>query len=161
MVFKGPAGFQRIVYIIMNIVVGVLVTLALNLLVLHAPITPAGMIQSVVLSFFVGYTVSDLVPAMTWGRMLAAKMGMRDGLGAHLISSVVLAFFMGTFILFFCALINVLTVGGMPAVIGFFISGYPVVLAAAFVAIVLFVPLAMKVGAAISGFNPAEVPAQD
>ena len=160
MVFKGPAGFQRIVFIIMNIAMGIAITLILNIVVLHAPITLVGMVQSVALSFFVGYTASDLVPAMDWGRALAAKMGLTNGIGAHLVSSAVLAFFMATIILFFCALINVLTTAGMAGVMGFFMMGYPVVLAVAFVAIVLIVPLAMKIAVALSGFDPAQVPEQ-
>ncbi|WP_165173434.1 hypothetical protein [Adlercreutzia sp. ZJ242] len=161
MVFKGPAGFQRIVYIIMNVVMGIVITVCLNVLVLHAPITVDGMLTSCVLSFAVGYTVSDLVPAMDWGRALAAKLGLKPGsLGTHLVSSAVLAFFMGTLILFFCALVNVLSVGGIQGVLGFFMMGYPIVLAAAFVAIVLCVPAAMKVAAAISGFDPTKMPPQ-
>lgn len=160
MVFKGPAGFQRVVFVIMNIVMGIVITLSLNLLVLHAPVTVEGMAQSLVLSFCVGYTVSDLIPAMTWGQMLAAKLGLKGGFGAHIVSSAVLAFFMATLILFFCALVNVITVAGMPGVLGFFVSSYPIVLLMAFIAIVIFVPLAMKAATAISGFDPTQAQPQ-
>lgn len=155
MVFKGPAGFQRIVYIVMNVVIGVVVTLCLNLLVTHEPIVFAGFLQSVVLSFFIGYCASDLVPAMAWGQKLAAKLGLVGGVGAHFVSSAVLAFFMGTIILFFCAFINVFAAAGMLAVLGFFASAYGVVLLAAYASILVFLPIGMKIARAISGFDPA------
>lgn len=160
MVFKGPAGFQRIIYIFMNVVIGIVLSMCLMAFVMHVPVTPIGVIQSAALSFFIGYVVSDLIPAMAWGQMLAAKIGAK-GLAAHLISSAVLAFFMGTFILFFCAFINVVTAAGMMGVLGFFISAYPLVLAAAFVCIAAFLPAAMKLAVAISGFNPAAAAPSD
>lgn len=156
MLFKGPAGFQRIIYIIMNIVIGIVVSLCLMIGVMQVPVTPDGLLKSVVLSFFIGYTVSDLVPAMNWGNALAAALKVRNQLGAHFISSAVLAFFMGTFILFFCAYINIYDLAGMPGVIGFFISAYWLVLLAAYVSILIFVPLGGKVATAISGFDPAK-----
>lgn len=154
MVFKGPAGFQRIVFVIMNVVVGICVSLALTVVVMGAPIDPVDLVRSIVLSFFVGYTVSDLVPGMAWGKMLAAKLGFPKGIVNHLISSAVLAFFMGTFILFFCGFINLIMVGGMPGVGGFFLMAYPTVLIVSFIDIVVFVPPSMKIAAAISGFDP-------
>lgn len=155
MVFKGPAGFQRIIYIIMNVVIGVVVSLCLMAFIMHAPITFEGVLQSTALSFFIGYSCSDLVPAMAWGQMLAGKLGVRNGIGVHFISSAVLAFFMATLILFFCAFINVFTTAGMPGVIGFFVSAYPLVLFAAYVSILVFVPIGSKIAAGVSGFDPA------
>ena len=156
MLFKGPAGFQRIIYIIMNIVIGIVVSLCLMIGVMQVPVTADGLLKSVVLSFFIGYTVSDLIPAMNWGNALAAALKVRNPLGAHFISSAVLAFFMGTFILFFCAYINIYDLAGMPGVIGFFISAFWLVLLAAYVSILVFVPLGGKVATAISGFDPAK-----
>ena len=155
MVFKGPAGFQRIVYILMNVIIGIVMSTCITLFVLKAPLTPGGIIQSSVLSFFIGYTVADLVPAMTWGQLLAATIGVRK-LAAHVVSSAVLAFFMGTFILLFCAIVNTLAEGGPMAVAGFFVSAYPIVLAVAFVCVVAFLPLCVKVATCLSGFDPAK-----
>lgn len=155
MVFKGPAGFQRIIYIIMNVVIGIVVSLCLTAFVMHAPITFPGILQSTVLSFFIGYCCSDLVPAMAWGQALAKKMGVKNGVAVHFISSAVLAFFMGTLILFFCAFVNVFTTAGIAGVLGFFLSAYPLVLLAAYVSILVFVPLGSKIAAGITGFDPA------
>ncbi len=156
MVFKGPAGFQRIIYIVMNLVIGILVGAAVTLFVVHAPLTLTGMIVSMALSFFIGYSVSDLVPAMAWGQALVAKLGVKNPIAAHFISSAVLAFFMSVLILFFMAIINILGVGGFEAVLGFFVSAFPLVLAVVYVAILVFVPIGSKLAAAISGFNPSQ-----
>ncbi len=156
MLFKGPAGFQRIIYIIMNIVIGIVVSLCLMICIMHVPITPDGLLKSVVLSFFIGYTVSDLIPAMSWGNALVSALKVKNSLVAHFISSAVLAFFMGTFILFFCAYINIYDMAGMSGVFGFFISAYGLVLLAAYISILIFVPLGGKVATAISGFDPAK-----
>ncbi len=156
MLFKGPAGFQRIIYIIMNIVIGIVVSLCLMVAIMHVPITPDGLLKSVVLSFFIGYTVSDLIPAMKWGNALASALKVRNPLGAHVISSAVLAFFMGTFILFFCSYINIYDLAGMAGVFDFFVSAYGLVLLAAYISILVFVPLGGKVATAISGFDPAK-----
>lgn len=154
MVFKGPAGFQRIIYIVMNIVIGLLLSIALTVFVMHQPLSVLGIAISTLTSFFIGYVVSDLIPAMAWGQALAGRMGL-TGAAAHFISSAVLAFFMGTLILLFMAVINVLPTAGIAGLAGFFIGAYPLVLVAAYVAILVFLPLAMKIAISISGFNPA------
>lgn len=159
MVFKGPAGFQRVIYIVMNIVIGILIGSALTVIIMRQPITPTGLFTSTLTSFFIGYVVSDLIPAMAWGRMLAGRMGLRNNIAAHAVSSAVLAFFMGTFILLFMAIINVLPVGGLEGVIGFFVGAYLLVLVVAYVSILIFLPLATKLAIAISKFDPAQAPA--
>lgn len=155
MVFKGPAGFQRVIYITMNIVIGILLSIALTALVMHQPLNALSIAISALTSFFIGYVVSDLVPAMSWGQALAGRMGL-TGIAAHFVSSAVLAFFMGTFILLFMAVINVLPTAGIGGFAGFFVGSYPLVLAAAYVAILIFLPLAMKLASSVSGFNPAQ-----
>lgn len=154
MVFKGPAGFQRVIYIVMNIVIGILLSIALTVFVMHQPLSVLGIAISALTSFFIGYVASDLIPAMAWGQELAGRMGL-TGVAAHFISSAVLAFFMGTLILLFMAVINVLPTAGVTGLVGFFISAYPLVLIAAYVAILIFLPLAMRIATSISGFNPA------
>lgn len=155
MVFKGPAGFQRIIYIAMNVVIGILLSTALTVLVMHQPLSVLGVAVSALTSFFIGYVVSDLVPAMAWGQSLAGRMGLK-GIGAHFVSSAVLAFFMGTLILLFMAVINVLPEAGVEGFAGFFASAYLLVLAAAYVAILVFLPLATRLATSISGFDPAQ-----
>ena len=88
--------------------------------------------------------------------MLAQRMGLRNGLAVHAVSSAVLAFFMGTFILLFMSIINVLPVGGLAGVAGFFIGSYLLVLAVAYLSILIFLPFASKLASTISKFNPAQ-----
>lgn len=156
MVFKGPAGFQRVIFIVMNVAIGILVSIALTVLIMQQPLTVMGIGISTLTSFFIGYAVSDLVPAMAWGQALAQKMGLKGGIGAHFVSSAVLAFFMGTFILLFMAFINVFPVAGFEGAAGFFAGAYLLVLAVAYAAILIFLPVAMKIAGAVSGFNPAQ-----
>lgn len=160
MVFKGPAGYQRVIYIIMNLVIGLAVNLVLSMLVTKTPITTTGLVQGIALSFFIGYSVSDLVPAMAWGQTLAAKLKIRNPLGTHFVSSLVLTFFMATLILFFCALINILTVAGLDAVIGFFLMAYPLVFVVVYAIILVFVPIGAMIAKSISGFDPSQQPQQ-
>ena len=54
------------------------------------------------------------------------------------------------------AVINVLPTAGIGGFAGFFVGSYPLVLAAAYVAILIFLPLAMKLASSVSGFNPAQ-----
>lgn len=154
MIFKGQAGFQRVIYIAMNVVIGVVLSACITIFVMGAPITVEGLAPSVVTSFFIGYTVSDLVPALDWGYALAEKLGAKGRVAVHLISSAVLAFFMGTLILLFMAFLNVFAQGGMAGVVSFFASAYGLVLVAAYACILAFLPLVMKLAGAVTGFRP-------
>ncbi len=118
-------------------------------------LTPVGFLQGMVMGLLLGYACGDLIPAKMWGDKLAAKLNLR-GISAHLVSCAVLALVFVTVLLFTISFINNVVSGGMAGVVGFFLLVYPGVLTSAYAAIVVTLPLAVKLSAICSGFDPAK-----
>jgi hypothetical protein len=122
-----------------------------------AILTPAAVVQTALLSFFVGFCFTDLVPALDWGMRLATLLRLRNYLAVHIVRSAVLGLCMASAITFFCSLINNLAGDGMVGVFGFFLAWYPKIIGLAVLCIfVLFVPCS-RLAARVSGFNPNAV----
>lgn len=126
---KGPGGFPKIVNGSMNIVICLCMSLFILASMQNQPelanvpiLMPIAVLQSFVLSFCVGYSGGDLVPAMTWGQKIASGLNAKSRLGNYIITSIVLGVCMGVVITLCCSLINNITTQGMAGVWGFFIS---------------------------------------
>jgi hypothetical protein len=83
---------------------------------------------------------------------------MRNPIGLYVISSIVLGAFFGTIILFGNALINNLPTMGWGAVFGFFVGFWLIAVVAAIILVLIFLWLAQKIAAAVSGFDPTKMP---
>ncbi len=144
----------------MNVFLNIALNVAVPLVVQGATgatglLTPIGFIQGMVMGLLLGYACGDLIPAKAWGDKLAAKLNLK-GVAAHLVSCAVLALVFVTALLFTISFINNVVTSGIMGVIGFFVMVYPGVLASAYAAIVLTLPLAVRLSVACSGFDPAK-----
>ena len=63
---KGPIGFGRMVNLVMNIILGLCMTLVI-LTAVGAPMVPDVIVESWFASFCIGYTFGDLVPIASAG----------------------------------------------------------------------------------------------
>ena len=154
---KGPIGFGRMVNLVMNIILGLCMTLVI-LTAVGAPMVPDVIVESWFASFCIGYTFGDLVPIASAGPAICKTINMRNSIGFYIINSIVLGLYFGTIILFGNALINNLPTMGWGAVVGFFAGFWPIVAVAAIVLVLIFLWLAQKIAAAVSGFDPTKMP---
>lgn len=168
MTFKGPGGFGRIVNGIMNLIMCTILSLYVLWTVQNIPgnealpiFTPIGFFVSLVTSFCVGMFVGDFVPALAWGQKLAAALHVRNKVGAHFISVAILAFVMITSISYICTWINNVQQVGWDGTWAAWIMVYPFLLASGYVVELITLPIAMKIAAAISGFDPASAPNEE
>ncbi|MDR1320395.1 MAG: hypothetical protein LBK56_03070 [Gracilibacteraceae bacterium] len=161
MVFKGPAGFGRI----MNISMNTALCLAISFLILSVMqrqpgmediqvLTPAAYLQTFISSFVVAYTLADIIPAFSWGAALLGALRVRNKLWAHIILSIELGLVYAVSILFVCSFINNFLTSGMAGVIGFFLSFIPLILPLAMVLVVILLVPLRKMAVGISGFDP-------
>jgi hypothetical protein len=162
---KGPGGFQKIVNGSMNIAIGICMSIAILAIMQSQPefagvslFTPIAVLQSVVLSFCVGYTGGDLVPAMVWGQRLVGALRIKNRIGIHIVTSVVLGTCMAVVITFVCAFINNIVAQGMAGVIGFFLSFIPIIIGIAVLIVLILLAPVMKMASTISGFDPMQAP---
>lgn len=165
MVFKGPAGFGRIVNGIMNLIMCAILSFYVLYTVQNIPgnealpiLTPLGFFVSLVESFCVGMFIGDFVPALGWGQKLAGALHVRNKVGAHFISVAILAFVMITSISFICTWLNNVQTVGMEGTWASWLMVYPFLLGSGYVVELISLPLAMKAAKAISGFDPAAAP---
>jgi hypothetical protein len=154
---KGPIGFGRTVNLVMNIILGLCMTLVI-LVAVGAPLAPEAIIESWFASFCIGYTFGDLIPIASAGPAICKALKMRNPIGFYVINSIVLGAYFGTIILFGNALINNLPTMGWGAVFGFFMGFWPIAVGAAIVLVIIFLWLAQKIAASVSGFDPVKMP---
>ena len=162
MKFKGPSGFERTVSLQINLIVGMIVSACVLSTVNGVPTTPEALrnmalpwVQSTLLSFFVGFTMTDFLPTMDWGQALVRTLKVRNPVGTHLIISTVIGSIMGTCILVFCSIINNITSGSALVIVSFFLSVYHVVLLGAVGTVIVFLKPVTAVAQRVSGFSPA------
>ena len=154
---KGPIGFGRMVNLVMNFILGLCMTLVI-LVAVGAPLAPEAIIESWFASFCIGYAFGDLIPIASAGPAICKALKMRNPIGLYVISSIVLGAFFGTIILFGNALINNLPTMGWGAVFGFFVGFWLIAVVAAIVLVLIFLWLAQKIAAAVSGCDPSKMP---
>lgn len=165
MIFKGPGGFGRIVNIIMNLILCSVLSVYVLWTVQNIPgnemlpiLTPLGFFVSLVSSFGVGYTIGDLVPGYQWGQALAAKLGVKSKIPAHLVASLIHDIVMVTLISFIMTWINNVQTIGMEGVIQSWLMVYPFLFVAAYLIIAIFLLPCFSLAAKISGFDPNAAP---
>lgn len=161
--YKGPNGFGRLVNIIMNLIMGLCISIVI-LTATGAPwmVMPTILISAWFCSFIIGYTAGDLVPLNNWAMALSKALHAKsDSILAYLITALVFGLYFGTIILFGNALINNLATSGIESVIGFFMGYWGLVLISAIVLVAIFMKPAQMIAAAISGFDPSKMPVSD
>lgn len=159
---KGPAGFGLIMNIVMNLILGLVLSVVVLATIQGLPgneglpiFTPVSYFAAVVQATIVGVFIGDIFPALQWGQKLAGAFHIKNKVGAHFITSLVLAFVMATCITFVCMFLNNFQTGGMEAVVGTWLIIWPPALIGAYPLVLIALPLVMKMATAISGFNPA------
>ena len=150
---KGPAGYGRIMGILMNAILSVCMLLIVMTSV-GAPITPESFFQGWFASFCIGYAFGEIIPVGQAGPALSRALKLKNPVVSYLINAIICGAYYGTVILFGMGIINVLSVGGWPAVFGFFIGNWPLVLAASIGIVILIMWLLQRIATAISGFDP-------
>ena len=154
---KGPVGFGRMVNLVMNIILG----LCMSLIMLNAagaPMLPELIIEAWFASFCVGYAFGDVIPVASWGPALCGALKIRAHAAFYIINSIILGLYFGTIILFGNMLINNLPTAGWGAVFGGFVAFWPLVAVSAIILVLIFLWLAQLIAKAVSGFDPAAAP---
>lgn len=164
MILKGPAGFGRVVNAVMNVIMCSILSFYVLWTVQNIPgnealpiLTPLGFFVSLVESFCVGMLVGDFLPALSWGQRLAKALHAKGRIGSHFISVFVLALVMITSISFVCTWLNNVQTAGMAGTWEAWLMVYPFLLVSGYVVELISLPLAFKIAAAISGFDPSMV----
>ena len=157
---KGPQGFVMFMNIVLNLVLGLIVSAAMQLYAAGS-INGASLASSMLLSFVIGFTAGSLIPAMNWGYAIAGKLGLKSGSFLEYIAvSVTLGICMGTVICCYCSLVNNIPLGAT-AVWGFIAHFCPFICLVASACVFVFLKPAMALGIKVSGFNPAAAPAPE
>ena len=69
---KGPIGFGKVVNIVMNVILGLCMSLVM-LTAAGVPLLPEIVVEAWFASFCIGYAFGDIVPVASWGPALCAK----------------------------------------------------------------------------------------
>lgn len=165
--FKGPAGFSKIMSIIMTIIICFTVSLYLMYRVQQLGIAPVyhpiNVLQATIVSCFVSYAVAELVPAADWAGKLIAALHIKNRVVAHLIMSFILGTCFAFLILFICAIINNIVAVGIGGAWSFFIFHFlRGVWAIVFGLVLVFLIPVQAFAVKVSGFDPtAAAPAPE
>lgn len=154
---KGPEGYGEIINIVMNIVLGLIITLAINIVMSMQlgvnVVTVEGVVATWFSSFVVGYTAGCLGDPIGWAMKLGQKLGVRGSALQYCLNALVLALYMGTLIDFGNMLITMLP-NGLAAWADMFITWLVFIWVAAFVSILIFLKPVQIAASKISGFDP-------
>ncbi|MCC8179370.1 MAG: hypothetical protein LIP23_00425 [Planctomycetes bacterium] len=135
--------FGRIVNFSINIFLGIALVLVGLLLGdnLHLMV----FLQSFVVSVGVGFTICDLIPSPHWGEQLSKKLGIQNRLLFRLLATAVGGVVLITCISFFCQFV---AFGGVM----FHIWPYalPYLLLTGYIVLLLFMPVCVKIAAALT-----------
>lgn len=140
------ASFGKIINFSINVFLGIV--LVLVGLLLSGNLTLLMFVQSFVVSMGVGYLICDLIPAPMWGKKLAEKLGVKNKLAAHLLSSAVGAGVLITCISFCCQFV---AVGSLLFVV--WPKALPYLLFSGYLVIVFFMPVCEKIAVALTKPN--------
>lgn len=155
---KGPQGYATIVNIAMNVLLGLIISIAVLLYMgtfMPVPLTAEAVIGSTVSSFFVGFAVGMLLPIMDWAFAIIGALKVKNGFVQYLIIACTLGACMGVCITCGNAIISQIGVGGWPAVGGFIASFIGFIVLCAVALVIVFLKPVQIMAAKISGFDPA------
>ena len=154
---KGPQGFANFMNVVMNLLLGFLVSAAVQLFAAGAIDGPS-LASATLMSLVVGFMLGTLAPIMGWGYALAGKMNLKPGsVGEYIVVALTLGICMGVGICCGCSLINNIPLGA-GAVLGFITGFCPFICCVACVCVLIFLKPVMTLGIKASGFNPAAAP---
>ncbi|WKY43953.1 hypothetical protein Q5O14_15175 [Eubacteriaceae bacterium ES2] len=123
---------------IINITLGIALCMTLGSFALwyNQQLNFSNFIFSFLTSFFVSYTVGDLIPAKKWGDSLAAKLNLKkESIPAYLISIIIVTICMVTIISFMSTLIQL---GFSEILIPAWLSLFPLLLLIGYIAMLIF-----------------------
>lgn len=157
---KGPEGYGEIINIIMNIAMGLIITIAINCAICMQVgmniITVEAVCASWFSSFVIGYTVGELGDPMGWSMKLGHALKIKGSFVQHVLNSLVLGVYFGTIILFGNMLITNLP-NGVGAWLGGFISWWLFVAVAAVISVFVILKPVQSIASKLSGFDPRAV----
>ena len=134
----GKQHFGRIINFSINIALGLVLTYVG--LSIAGAITSLAFIQSFVVSMAVGYTICDLIPAPAWGQMFTERIGIKNRLGCHLVSTDIGGLVLITCISFFCQFV---AVGG--AILAVWPHALPSLLMSGYMVLIIFMPVCERI----------------
>lgn len=156
MIFKGPAGFARLMNIFLNIILGIgIACLLMGIMTKQTgmPIlTPFNVFCSLVVSFMVGYFVGDIYPGLIWGGKLAHALHLGKG-ASYVVMCCVMGAGMGLFIGIGSGWISNIN-NGIAAVGQFYANFLWIIIVAAMVLATIFIKPCSVLCEKISGCNP-------
>lgn len=160
---RGSGGFEKLVNVMMNLLLSVgiaiiamgIASVKLQVMVL----TPLAVFNTVLCCFVTGYTISSLVPIMGWGRKLA-ELSHAGEAASYGIVCLTLGFCMGLFIGLVSGYISNISLG-FDAVLEFYAGNLAIIIVSAIVLVLVLLRPVMRLGAAVSGFDPGKAPCAD
>lgn len=128
---------------IINIFVGVAVCLVLGLYLQYVnnAFSPELILHGFVSSFFVSYFIGDIIPGKAWGDLFADKLGLKQGVARHAVSTIILTFCMVTPISFLSTYVGV---GPNPMLVQIWLANFPVLLGLGYITLFISFPIALK-----------------
>lgn len=132
----------------MNIIMGCVLTL-IAFRVGGVPFSIVLFGQYVLISLGIGYVLSDWIPAYAIGQMVARKMGIKNKFLIHAVAVVVLD---GIFVTL-CSFLNCFAAFGAD-LLQPWLGCLPFYLGFGYIALLIALPIGMKLATAISGFDP-------
>ncbi len=105
-------------------------------------------IFSFLTSFFVSYTIGDLIPAKKWGDSLATKLGLKEESSpAYFVSMIIVSVIMVTIISFMSVFMQL---GFSEILIPTWLSLFPIMLILGYFALLVFFPLVLRLTTALT-----------
>ncbi len=144
----GQERFGPVINLCMNIVVGALLGyLALSM---SGGFNGLAFVQSLLISMGVGYLLGDWLPAYAIGQKLADKLKIKNGILRHAVATLVLCAIFVTLVSFVCMFIAF-----GPSMFPIWTSVLPVYWGVGYIALLIAMPISMKIATALTGFDPA------
>ena len=144
----GKEKYGSIVNLVMNITIGTV--LSVVGLSLSGKITGVALLQNILISMGIGYILGDWIPVYVMGLTLATKMGIKNRLLHHMVSILVLCIIFVTLASFVCMFVAFGT-----AMIPVWLACLPFYLSCGYITLLIAMPIASKIAAVLTGFDPA------
>lgn len=133
----------RIINLFINIFLGfALVLVALGM---AGALEPMLVVQNVIVSVCVGFTVCDLLPAGAWGERVTRRLGIKNPLAFHIVSVMLT----GT-VLIPCISLTCQFVAFGSTVMSVWLPCLPYLLLTGYAVLILFMPVSKKIAALLT-----------
>lgn len=161
MIFKGPQGFARIMNIVILSILCTVFSAFILFLTQHAPgmetlpiFTPINFIIGFIESFAIGYVVGDLMPIANWNQKLLTALHVRNKIASAMIGTVTFTFIFTTILSFSMSFLSNMATLGWEGTVAAWWATYPVCLVVGYIIALFATPLATRIAAKASGFDP-------